>query len=109
MAIKANLYIDQGATYATKLNITDNNGNPVDLTGYSAFAQIRKHYTSSNSVNFSTQLTPSTGAVVLSLTANATSSLVAGRYVYDVELVDTAGRISRIIEGIVTISPNVTR
>ncbi len=109
MAIKANLIIDQGATYATKLNITDANGIAVDLTGYSAAAQIRKHYTSSNSTPFTVSLTAATGAVVLSLSSNSTANLVAGRYVYDVELIDGAGRISRIIEGTVTISPNVTR
>ena len=109
MAIKANLIIDQGATYATKLNITDANGPAVDLTGYSAAAQIRKHYTSSNSTPFTVTLTAATGAVVLSLSSNSTANLVAGRYVYDVELIDGAGRISRIIEGTVTISPNVTR
>ena len=109
MAIKPNLIIDQGATYATKLNITDANGIAVDLTGYSAAAQIRKHYTSSNSTPFTVSLTAATGAVVLSLSSNSTANLVAGRYVYDVELIDGAGRISRIIEGTVTISPNVTR
>jgi hypothetical protein len=109
MAIKANLIIDQGATYATKLNITDANGSAVDLTGYTAAAQIRKHYTSSNSTPFSVSLTAATGAVVLSLSSNATANLISGRYVYDVELTDGAGRVSRIIEGTVTITPNVTR
>ena len=110
MAIKANLFIDQGATYSTKLVLNDANGSPVDLTGYSASGQIRKHYSSSNSVSFSiTVPTPASGSVILSLNANTTANLVSGRYVYDVELTDTAGRISRIIEGIVTVSPNVTR
>lgn len=109
MAIKANLFVDQGATFATKLVLNDANGVPVDLTGYSAAGQIRKHYTSSNSTSFSVSLSADTGSVVLSLTANSTANLVAGRYVYDVELTDTTGRISRIIEGIVTVSPNVTR
>lgn len=108
MAIKANLFIDQGTTYSTKLKLADTDGNGVNLTGYSATGQIRKHYTSSNSVSFTTSLN-SLGDVVLSLTANATANMAAGRYVYDIELTDTTGRISRIIEGIVTITPNVTR
>jgi len=33
---------------------------------------------------------------------------VAGRYVYDVEL-DNNGVISRIVEGIVTVTPQVTK
>lgn len=109
MAIKANLFIDQGATYATKLNITDSNGLVVDLTGYTATAMIRKHYTSSNAVSFSTSLDADDGYVVLELAANTTASMTAGRYVYDVELTDGAGRVSRIVEGIATVSPNVTR
>jgi hypothetical protein len=109
MAIKANLFIDQGTTYATKLVLNDADGVPVNLTGFSAAGQIRKHYSSSNAVSFSITLSPSTGTVVLDLSANTTANLVAGRYVYDVELTDTSGRISRIIEGIVTVSPNVTR
>jgi hypothetical protein len=109
MAIKANLFIDQGATYATQLFLTDTDGSAVNLTGYTAAAQMRKHYTSSNAVSFSTTITPESGGVILTLTANATANLNAGRYVYDVELTDSLGRISRIVEGVVTISPNVTR
>ena len=108
MAIKANLLIDQGATFSTRLSITDASGQNINLTGYSAAAQLRKHYSSSNSVSFDTSLT-TTGYVTLALSANTTSGLAAGRYVYDVELTDSIGRISRIVEGIVTVSPNVTR
>lgn len=108
MAIKANLFIDQGATFATKLLLNNADGAAVDLTGYSANSQIRKHYTSSNSVNFNVAVA-NAGHVTLSLTANATANIAAGRYVYDVELSDPQGRISRIVEGIITVSPNVTR
>lgn len=108
MAIKANLLIDQGATYSTQLNIADSSGNAVDLTGYTASAQIRKHYSSRTNIPFVASVN-SSGKVTLSLTANTSARLAAGRYVYDVELTDTSGRISRIVEGIVTINPNVTR
>ena len=109
MAIKANLFIDQGATYATTLKLTDSDGTAINLTGYSAAAQMRKHFTSSNSVSFSTTLQEQSGNLILELSANTTANIVAGRYVYDVELTDGQGRISRIVEGIVTVNPNVTR
>jgi hypothetical protein len=51
----------------------------------------------------------SAGEITLSLTANQTGNIVAGRYVYDVELTDAANSITRIVEGIVTINPQVTR
>lgn len=109
MAIKANLQIDQGTTFQTSINVTDDNDDVVDLTGYSTVAQMRKHFTSSNSTSFVTSISPSIGVVTLSMTANTTNLLVPGRYVYDCELTDTNGAVTRLVEGIVTVTPGVTR
>lgn len=109
MAIKANLIIDQGSTYSTVIGVTDDNDASIDLTGYSGSAQIRKHYSSSNSVPFSVGISPADGSVVLSLSSTQTSALRAGRYVYDVELTNSSNVVSRIVEGIVTVTPQVTR
>lgn len=108
MATKSNIVIDQGATFSTDLTLTDENGDALNLVGYTANSQLRKWYTSSNSVAFSTSSNTDTGVVTLSLTANQTAALTAGRYVYDVEISDGT-TISRIVEGIVTVTPNVTR
>lgn len=109
MATKANLVIDQGSTFSTDLNLTDENGDPLQLLGYTANSQVRKWYTSTNAAaTFTTEIDSNTGVVTLSLTANQTSNLVAGRYVYDVELND-GSVISRIVEGIITVTPQVTR
>lgn len=109
MAIKANLIIDQGSTFATALTVTDEEGNALTLSSYTGAAQMRKHYTSSNATSFSVAIDSNTGIVTLSMTANQTSNLVAGRYVYDVELTDANNVVSRIVEGIVTVTPQVTR
>lgn len=109
MATKANLVIDQGATYSTDLTLLDENGDPITLEGYTVNSQIRKWYTSSTvSANFVTNVKEDTGVVTLSLSAEQTANLAAGRYVYDVEL-SSGPTISRIVEGIVTVTPNVTR
>lgn len=108
MAQKVNLVIDQGTTFTTTLTVNDDAGNPINLSTYTTAGQIRKHYTSSNSVSF-TATANSSGVITLSLTANATSNLTAGRYVYDIELTTAGGVVSRIVEGIVTITPQVTR
>ena len=108
MATKSNLVIDQGATFSTDLTLTDENGDALNLTGYTANSQLRKWYTSSNSISFSTTTNTSIGVVTLSLSSNQTAALTAGRYVYDVEISDGT-TISRIVEGIVTVTPNVTR
>ena len=109
MATKANIVIDQGTTFSTVITLADENGDAINLTGYSANSQIRKHYSSSNSQSFSVSLGGSLGTVTLSLTSTQTSNLVAGRYVYDVEVTSSSNVVSRIVEGIVTVTPQVTR
>lgn len=111
MATKANLVIDQGSTFSTDLNLTDENGDVLNLIGYTANSQIRKWYTSENpAASFTTSINTTSGVITLSLTSTQSGNLVAGRYVYDVELQDTAsGEYSRIVEGIVTVTPQVTR
>ena len=109
MATKANIIIDQGTTFSTDIYLTDDNGDPIDLTGYSGASKIRKHYTSSNAQSFSVSLNSTYGYVTLSLTSTDTSNLTAGRYLYDVEVTSSSNVVSRIVEGIVTVTPQVTR
>ena len=117
MAIIANIFIDQGADFSITVDVSDANGNQLNLTGYTASAQIRKTYNSSDSdaVTFSSQVeSPADeGIVNLTLTNSQTSAMKSGRYVYDVEIsfVDSAANtiVERILEGQVTVSPSVTR
>ena len=110
MATKANLLIDQGTTFETTVTITDDDGGTVNLTGYTAAAQSRQHYTSNTAYNFTVSVNGALGQILLSMSANTTMSMTSGRYVYDCELTETStGKISRVLEGIVTVTPNITR
>lgn len=109
MATKANITIDQGTTFSTTISLTNDNGEPIDLSGYTGQSQMRKHYTSSNSVSFTVSLGSVNGTVSLSLTPAQTANLTPGRYVYDVEITSSSNVVSRIVEGIATITPEVTR
>lgn len=109
MATKANLSIDQGATFTTVVTLTDNDGDVIDISGYSGAAQMRKHFTSSTAKTFTVALGGANGTITLSMSANTTANIEAGRYLYDVELTDNAGLVSRVFEGIVTVNPNITR
>lgn len=109
MATKANLKIGQGTDYLTSITLTDDDGDPIYLGGYDGAGQIRKYYTSTNAVDFNVSVEANTGVVTLQLTSAQTNEMEAGRYVYDVELYDSANVVSRVLEGIVTITPGVTR
>jgi hypothetical protein len=106
-SVKSNIVIEQGATFVEIINLNDANGNPIDVASLnSATAEMRKYYSSSNSVVFTTSL--ATGTLTLSLTANQTSNIYSGRYVFDVYLTDIANNVTRIVEGLVTVTPSVT-
>lgn len=108
MATKLNLYIDQGTDFETSIEVTDDDGEAIDLSTFSGRSQIRKHYTSSTYYSFNVA-TSSAGTITITLSANTSTNIPAGRYVYDLELVSSSNVVSRIVEGIVTISPEVTR
>ena len=110
MAVKFNMPIDQGADYTTTFNITDDNGVAVDMSTYSGNGMIRKSYSSSNSFALGVTANNANGLVVVTLSANTSAAMSAGRYVYDIKVTDSVSNIvSRIAEGIVTINPQVTR
>lgn len=109
MATKANIVIEQGTTFSTTLTLTDENGDLLNLSGYQANAQMRKWYTSTTATNFTTSINTTSSVITLSLTAVQTSNVDSGRYVYDVEITSSANVTSRIVEGIVTVTPEVTR
>src|SRR5210317_282250 len=111
MGAVANLYIDQGSTFSTTVFVKNDDETAFDLTAYTAAGQIRKSYSSSTKVDFTLEIAnpASLGQINLSLTPTQTSTLEEGRYVYDIEVTSSGDVITRVVEGLVTVSPQVTR
>ena len=107
MATKANINIDQGTSFTTYIALTDDAGNALDLSAYTAQAQMRRWYNSINCFSFDTSLT--LGQIALSMNADTTSKLTQQRYLYDVVLTDSSNTLTRVVEGMVTVNFGVTR
>lgn len=104
--------IGQGTTFNNIIYMTDDSTNDVINTyGYSVSSQIRRSYYSANiSANMTcTFSNTANGELTISMGANTTANLRAGRYVFDVVVTDTSNVITRLVEGIITITPSVTR
>ena len=110
MAIISNLTIDQGTTFTASIDCTASDNTPLNLNGYTVAAQLRKTYDSTTKTDFTAIIAnAATGRLQISLTPVQTGALSAGRYVYDVEITDSSGIITRVVEGQVEITPGVTR
>jgi hypothetical protein len=102
--------------YSTSDGATPPVVTPVNLTGWTAHAQVR---TFVNGPIWCDLLSPSTGIVlgadgsILVTIAHAVTSVVAwdafGTGVWDLELTSPTGTVVRFLQGTVTLSQDVTR
>lgn len=99
--------IQQGSTYNLEITVYDADGELMDLTNYDAHAQIRETYESPIALSFDTSITDSVISLTLPPAITTGSDIREG--VWDCELHYIDGTVSRILEGAVVISPEVTR
>lgn len=110
MAAFSEIVIEQGATFGSTLNVEDTYGNAINLYAYTANSQMRKSYYSSSATTITASVTgTANGEVTLSMTSSNTANLTPGRYVYDVIITSPTSVVTRVVEGIVTVLPSVTR
>ena len=110
MAVYANLFVDQGTDFMSTINLEGGTGAAYGLEGYTIRAQMRKTYTSSRFIQFEANITePLLGICQIELSAEQTSLLKPGRYVYDVEVISPDTVVYRVVEGQIDVAPRVTR
>lgn len=86
---------------------TDNNGNPVDLTGQVPKAQIKQNYSSVTSYNFTCTIQNS-NQVKIYLSTALSETLVPGDYIWDFQLTDVSGDVRTYLAGDVSVLGEVT-
>ena len=111
MAAYVEITIEQGANLTSTVTVNDTQGDSVNLTTYSASAQLRKSYYSSSANTLSAIITGNAnGQITLSMTAANTANLTPGRYVYDLIITNsTDNSVTRVVEGTAVVLPSVTR
>lgn len=112
MAAYVELYMDQGSTFNNVINLSDDSTNAnINISGYSVSSQMRRSYYSVNATaNIICTITnPNEGEITMHLPANTTSNIKAGRYLFDLQTIDTFNNVNRVLEGIITVTPEITR
>lgn len=107
--------IEAGATFRLSLTWKDDNGDVIDLTGFSARMQVRETYESEaailslTSADGDIQLGDALGTIVVTAEASVTEKISCASAVYDIELQSGSGVVTRLLQGSVAISREVTR
>jgi hypothetical protein len=70
---------------------------------------MRKNYASTTATDFTTAISVASSQIVLSLAKSITVDLTPGRYMYDVEITSGGDTTTRVVEGIATVTPGITR
>jgi hypothetical protein len=110
MAQTYNLFLDQGTTFSANILVRDSSGSARDLSDFTARSQFRRSIESSNSTSFTATIPVGTDGIVrLQLDPHSSSNVRYGRYFYDVEIENSANVVERVAEGVLTISPEITR
>lgn len=123
-AVTKNLYIEQGATWSMSfawLNselvdgvVVPGDPHEDELTGATVRMQIRKSQgapvlVDATTVNGKITTTPATGRITVKLSDEDTDLLSSKSAQYDLEVEDAAGDVYRLLQGSVTVSPNITQ
>ena len=110
MAAFTELLIEQGASFSTTVNVEDTAGAAINLTSYTAASQMRKSYYSSTYSVISSVITGNAnGEITLTMTSANTANLAPGRYVFDLVITAPTTIKTRVVEGIIVVSPGVTQ
>lgn len=114
MAVESNnLTIIQGTDQSWVFPVEDANGEPMDLTEWSIRGQVRAQVSASEVLHeWDTTLgtiTVGVGSFTVDLDAATSSAFEWRSAVYDIEGTSPTGKVTRLTQGNVSVSPEVTR
>lgn len=111
MAEYVELYMDQGSDFSATINLNDDDTNlAVNIDSYIITSQLRKSMISANSVDrfTCTVVDALNGDFTITMPSANTSNLKPGTYFFDVK-VTANNSTSRLIEGIIFVTPAITK
>jgi fibronectin type 3 domain-containing protein len=112
MADTYDIELIQGSSFSLSVTATDNNGIPIDLSGYSMTGQIKSKYSDSTilaAISPTIESPSVSGIFSIALTAAQTAALPITIAVYDVEATSPSNTVTKLLRGYCYVAPEVTR
>jgi hypothetical protein len=110
-----NINIDQGASFERLITVRDSDQVLFNFTNFTARMQIRRDIEDSTPIaeltteNGFITLGGTSGTITLYLPPVVTKDLSTRDCVYDLEIIDPAGRVYRLLKGQIRVDAEVTR
>ena len=114
MAEYVELFVDQGSDFYTTIDLNDDNTNlPTNVASYVVTSSLRRSLLSPNVAANLVCSAPdaANGQILVTLNAANTANLRPGPYFFDVKVRDPNAHFeySKLIEGVIFVTPSVTR
>lgn len=110
------IQIIQGETFFLNLRVKNEEGLLLDLTSYTGAFQARKTYASEDAfIDSATDGTlgfdngSASTNLTYTLSATETAALPVTKGVYELEIVNNIGTVTKVLRGTITVLPEVTR
>lgn len=113
--VEKNYTVPQGADFPIRMRYLQSNGTPVNLSGATIRGALRKHPSDvSATINFTSAnsniyLDIASGYFGINFVASATTQIEPTKYYYDIEVVLPSGDVTRAMQGIITLTPEITK
>ncbi len=115
---KYSFSIEQGTSFLKTITVKQADGSPFNLTGYKVRMMARANYEDAQPMISLSTIEPPGGIVIndaaggqfqISMSATFTAGLKFSTVMYDLEIESGAGEVTRLLDGSVTLIPEVTR
>lgn len=106
---------DQGATFLRSVALKSSAKNPVTLANYTGRMQIRETVSSTSIIEDQTTangrltINANAGTIQILIPPADMEAITPGIYVYDLELEDADGDVTRVVHGKFTVRAEVTK
>jgi hypothetical protein len=119
--------IEQGTTVNFEVQYTDSGSNPINLTGYSGKMQIKSNFADDRPTTYATLSSsiapdgtglnfsgsagtkpPTSGSIGIYISAASSSAFNFAKAKYDLEIT-SGSTVTRLLQGTITLSKEVTR
>ncbi len=110
MSVQDNFTVDAGGTLTREFIYKTDEGTVIDISGYTASAQVRKSTFTELVINSSPEIDPETFVITMQWTPDQTRNLRDSNYIYGLQISnESTGDVIVLTRGIVSVNQAIVR